>query len=318
MSTAWQTWPPKGVETVEAFHLPLVNTLTLLLSGTTVTWAHHALQVGDRKSAKIGLVLTIILGALFTGFRHEYRIIQHNLFFNEEAAHAGLYGSGFFMATGFHGFHVLIGTIFLTICLFRLLGKGFTPEAALRLRSGGLVLALRGRGLAVPLRLHLRRVLRRTTALTGVSTARTDSGGQWPPRRSTGLLAAARAAARASCSAAISSCAALPAAARPAFADSGDGPAIFVIFLVAPHVMLALIMGACHPSPYVHLMLWIATTCCRWPCCRPSRACWSLQYRTTRMRASMTQPPSGRTSRLMLACSTAPGAWQLHRCRKER
>jgi len=130
VAAAWQTWPPKGVEAVEAWHLPLVNTLTLLLSGTTVTWAHHALQVGDRKSAKIGLILTIILGAIFTGIQaYEYsHIIHHNLFFNEEAAHAGLYGSGFFMATGFHGFHVLIGTIFLTICLFRLLGKGFTPK----------------------------------------------------------------------------------------------------------------------------------------------------------------------------------------------
>jgi cytochrome c oxidase subunit 3 len=64
--TAWATWPPTGVETVSPWHLPLVNTLTLLLSGTTVTWAHHALQVGDRKGAKWGLILTILLGALFT------------------------------------------------------------------------------------------------------------------------------------------------------------------------------------------------------------------------------------------------------------
>ena len=115
-----------------AWHLPLVNTLTLLLSGTTVTWAHHALQTGDRKGAKTGLLLTVILGILFTSIQaYEYNhIIEHKYFFSEEAANAGLYGSSFFMATGFHGFHVLIGTIFLTVCLIRLLGGGFTPNDA--------------------------------------------------------------------------------------------------------------------------------------------------------------------------------------------
>jgi cytochrome c oxidase subunit 3 len=128
--TAWATWPPKGVETVPAFQLPLVNTLTLLLSGTTVTWAHHALQVGDRRGAKIGLFLTICLGVLFTSIQaYEYNhILTAHEFFSEEAANSGLYGSSFFMATGFHGFHVLIGTIFLTVCLLRLLGGGFTPQ----------------------------------------------------------------------------------------------------------------------------------------------------------------------------------------------
>ncbi|MCF8506274.1 MAG: cytochrome c oxidase subunit 3 [Caulobacter sp.] len=130
VAEAWKAWPPAGVELVPAFHLPLVNTLTLLLSGTTVTWAHHALQVGDRKAAKIGLGLTILLGALFTAIQvYEYNHILHeNLFFSEEAGKAGLYGSSFFMATGFHGFHVLIGTLFLAVCFFRLLGKGFTPK----------------------------------------------------------------------------------------------------------------------------------------------------------------------------------------------
>jgi cytochrome c oxidase subunit III len=127
---AWATWPPKGVEVVPPFELPLVNTLTLLLSGTTVTWAHHALQVGDRKAAKIGLLLTVILGALFTAIQaYEYNhIIHEHLFFSEASANAGLYGSTFFMATGFHGFHVLIGTIFLIVCLIRLMAGGFTPE----------------------------------------------------------------------------------------------------------------------------------------------------------------------------------------------
>jgi cytochrome c oxidase subunit 3 len=128
--TAWATWPPKGVETVSPWHLPLVNTLTLLLSGTTVTWAHHALQQGDRQGAKIGLLLTIILGVMFTTVQaYEYHhILTEQLFYSADAVNSGLYGSAFFMATGFHGFHVVIGTIFLAVCLFRLIGGGFTPE----------------------------------------------------------------------------------------------------------------------------------------------------------------------------------------------
>lgn len=127
---AWATWPPKGVETVSAWQLPLVNTLTLLLSGTTVTWAHHAIQTNDRKGARLALILTVVLGVLFSLIQaYEYNHILHeNLFFSEEAANAGLYGSSFFMATGFHGFHVLIGTIFLVVCLIRLMKGDFTPK----------------------------------------------------------------------------------------------------------------------------------------------------------------------------------------------
>ncbi|WP_374535208.1 cytochrome c oxidase subunit 3 [Phenylobacterium sp.] len=128
---AWATWPPAGIETVPAWNLPLVNTLTLLLSGTTVTWAHHALQQGDRKGAKLALTLTILLGVMFTAIQaYEYHhILEHKYFFGAEAqANSGLYGSSFFMATGFHGFHVLIGTIFLAVCLLRLLRGGFTPQ----------------------------------------------------------------------------------------------------------------------------------------------------------------------------------------------
>jgi cytochrome c oxidase subunit 3 len=127
---AWAQWPPKGVEILDPWHFPLINTLILLTSGTTVTWAHHALQVGDRKEARWGLILTIALGVCFTCVQaYEYReIISEKLFFNAESANAGLYGSSFFLATGFHGFHVLIGTIFLAVCLFRLLAGQFTPN----------------------------------------------------------------------------------------------------------------------------------------------------------------------------------------------
>ena len=115
-------WPPVGVETFDPFHLPLINTLVLLLSGTTITWAHHALQHGNRKDATTGLILTIVLGAFFTYLQ----VVEYG---HAEFTYDGtLYGSAFFMATGFHGAHVVIGTIFLCVCLLRLLMGGFTPE----------------------------------------------------------------------------------------------------------------------------------------------------------------------------------------------
>ena len=115
-------WPPKGVATLDAFHLPLFNTLILLTSGTTITWAHHALLHNDREGLKKGLILTVLLGALFTGVQaFEY---MHAPF----AFSGNVYGSTFFMATGFHGFHVIIGTIFLLICWMRASGGQFTPR----------------------------------------------------------------------------------------------------------------------------------------------------------------------------------------------
>ena len=115
-------WPPKGVEVLDPWHLPLLNTLLLLTSGTTVTWAHHALLQNDRKGLKLGLILTIILGAIFTCVQaYEY---AHAPFGFKES----IYGATFFMATGFHGFHVLIGTIFLAVCLIRVYMGHFTPQ----------------------------------------------------------------------------------------------------------------------------------------------------------------------------------------------
>src|SRR5215203_3112686 len=102
-------WPPKGIETFDPWHLPLLNTLILLTSGTTVTWAHHALLHNDRQGLKWGLWLTIGLGLLFS-FK------------------GSIYGATFFMATGFHGAHVIIGTIFLAVCLWRAYQGQFTPH----------------------------------------------------------------------------------------------------------------------------------------------------------------------------------------------
>jgi cytochrome c oxidase subunit 3 len=116
-------WPPKGIETVNAFGLPLMMTLILLLSGTTVTWAHHAIIEGNRSIASIALGLTVLLGILFTGFQlYEY---AHAHFGFKD----GIYPSTFYMATGFHGFHVLIGTIFLAVCWWRTVAGHFTPKS---------------------------------------------------------------------------------------------------------------------------------------------------------------------------------------------
>ena len=131
-------WPPAGIEVLDAFQLPLLNTFLLLLSGTTITWAHHALihgqrggrrvglwgllGVGEDDGVKKGLWLTIVLGLLFSCIQaYEY-------------AHAPFpfgtinYTSAFYMATGFHGFHVIVGTIFLIVNLMRVYKGDFTPR----------------------------------------------------------------------------------------------------------------------------------------------------------------------------------------------
>jgi cytochrome c oxidase subunit III len=122
VKTVGGQWPPKGLEVIDPFAFPLLNTMILLCSGTTVTWAHHALIHGDRDGLKKGLWCTILLGALFTSIQaYEY---AHAPFAFKHSS----YGSSFFMATGFHGFHVLIGTIFLAVCLFRTYKGHFTPK----------------------------------------------------------------------------------------------------------------------------------------------------------------------------------------------
>ena len=115
-------WPPKGIEAIDPWHFPLINTLILLTSGTTVTWAHHALLQGDRDGLKKGLLATILLGMLFTSIQ-AYEYIHAPFAFKNS-----IFGATFFMATGFHGFHVIVGTIFLIVCLFRANAGQFTPK----------------------------------------------------------------------------------------------------------------------------------------------------------------------------------------------
>ena len=114
-------WPPLSVEPIGAFGLPLLMTMILLLSGCTVTWAHHAILEGKKDEATQALLYTVLLGIAFTGFQvFEY---FHATF----PFKSGVYASSFYMATGFHGFHVLVGTIFLAVCLFRNI-KGHFPK----------------------------------------------------------------------------------------------------------------------------------------------------------------------------------------------
>ncbi len=115
-------WPPKGIHPFNPFEIPFLNTLILLTSGTTVTWAHHALLEGNRKGLIRGLAVTVFLGICFTSLQaYEY---SHAAFGFKD----GIYPSTFFMATGFHGVHVMIGTTFLAVCLFRAMAGQFRPD----------------------------------------------------------------------------------------------------------------------------------------------------------------------------------------------
>ena len=117
------SWPPPGIHTFNPFDLPLLNTMILLLSGTTITWAHHSLIERDRRGLIAGLGLTVLLGMSFTFFQAvEY---SHAPFV---FVGGGVYPSVFFLATGFHGFHVIVGTIFLIVCWFRARAGQFSPE----------------------------------------------------------------------------------------------------------------------------------------------------------------------------------------------
>ncbi len=115
-------WPPKGIQVLNPFDLPLLNTLILLSSGVSLTWAHHALIEDNRRDLVRGLAVTIALGLTFTAIQaFEY---SHAVFGFSE----GIYPTTFYMATGFHGFHVIVGTIFLIVCLARARKGHFTPD----------------------------------------------------------------------------------------------------------------------------------------------------------------------------------------------
>ena len=115
-------WPPKGISVINPWEIPFLNTVLLLSSGAAVTWAHHAILAGNRIMALRGLMITILLAVIFTGFQAlEY--VEAPFTISD-----GIYGSTFFSATGFHGFHVFVGTVFLSVCAYRLQKNHFTRE----------------------------------------------------------------------------------------------------------------------------------------------------------------------------------------------
>jgi cytochrome c oxidase subunit 3 len=115
-------WSPDGLQTLSPWGIPLLNTIILLSSGATVTWAHHAIVAGIKQSSQIGLIITILLAIIFTALQG-FEYVNAPFTISD-----GVYGSTFYMATGFHGFHVFIGTCFLTVCLIRLSLNHFTRQ----------------------------------------------------------------------------------------------------------------------------------------------------------------------------------------------
>lgn len=123
-------WPPMGIEAINAFELPLLNTIILLSSGTTVTYAHHSLIQGNRSGALYGLTFTIILAVVFTGLQGvEYTVSSFTI-------SDSTFGTCFYFGTGFHGLHVIIGTAFLAVGLWRFLAYHLTDNHHLGLEAG--------------------------------------------------------------------------------------------------------------------------------------------------------------------------------------
>lgn len=123
-------WPPKGIEVIEPFELPFLNTLILLSSGVSITWAHRAILSGNRTNALIALAVTIGLGIIFTGCQaFEYNTAPFSI-------NDGIYGSVFYLLTGFHGFHVIVGTIFLMVNWWRIYQYHITTGHHVGFESG--------------------------------------------------------------------------------------------------------------------------------------------------------------------------------------
>ncbi len=113
-------WPPKAIPTMDAYTIPLTNTFFLLTSGATVTWSHHALVARSKKQALLSLMFTLFFAILFTGLQGlEYVNAGFNI-------SDGIYGSCFYMATGFHGFHVFVGTLALLVSFIRIIFNHYT------------------------------------------------------------------------------------------------------------------------------------------------------------------------------------------------
>lgn len=115
-------WPPLGIETIDAWGIPLLNTVILLTSGATITWAHHAIIVGSRQNIILSLILTILLAIFFT-FIQAFEYVESSFTISDS-----IYGTTFFLLTGFHGIHVIIGTIFILVGTIRAIKHHFTRQ----------------------------------------------------------------------------------------------------------------------------------------------------------------------------------------------
>jgi cytochrome c oxidase subunit 3 len=115
-------WPPAGIDPLNPFEIPLLNTILLLSSGASVTYAHHSLIEGNRRGTLLGIIITIVLAVIFT-FLQGVEYYEAPFTISD-----GAYGSTFFFATGFHGLHVIIGTAFITVALFRILSYHLTDH----------------------------------------------------------------------------------------------------------------------------------------------------------------------------------------------
>nr|YP_010270192.1 cytochrome c oxidase subunit III [Potamometra berezowskii]UJY97035.1 cytochrome c oxidase subunit III [Potamometra berezowskii]UJY97074.1 cytochrome c oxidase subunit III [Potamometra berezowskii]UJY97087.1 cytochrome c oxidase subunit III [Potamometra berezowskii] len=116
------TWPPKGIQTFNPMDIPLLNTTILLSSGITITWAHHSIMNKNHSQTVKGLFLTVTLGIYFS-ILQAYEYLESPFTISDS-----VYGSCFFMATGFHGIHVIIGTTFLMVCLVRTMKFHFSNQ----------------------------------------------------------------------------------------------------------------------------------------------------------------------------------------------
>lgn len=123
------TWPPPGIELLHAVGLPLINTVILVTSGFVLMWARGGLATGDRKRLLIGLGVTPLLGFIFIALQIiEYGVAAFSF-------DSGIYASAFYMATGFHGFHVFVGAVTLSVMFFRALAGHFTEEKHIGLEA---------------------------------------------------------------------------------------------------------------------------------------------------------------------------------------
>jgi cytochrome c oxidase subunit 3 len=114
-------WPPKGINVFHPFQIPLLNTMLLLLSGISITWSHHAMMANNSKESENALLITILLAIIFTACQ-VFEYIEATFTISD-----GVYGTTFYVTTGLHGLHVLVGTIFLAVCFFRHKKKHFLP-----------------------------------------------------------------------------------------------------------------------------------------------------------------------------------------------